>query len=414
VELDRRWWYFRLGDAARRKRPAPGIAGRERRMRHALTLLMTLLLAACAATPVAQHSEFRFRDELFAPASERISADDVFALDADMKHYLANDIGPELRAEGPQRGLFNALYKKGQLRLDYDASMTRNASQAFAAKSGNCLSLVILTAALAKELRLEVRFQTVYTGESWSRSDGIDFLDEHVNVTLGAERSIGTNGYIDANEMTIDFLPPNDLGRLRTRVIGEQTVIAMYMNNRAAEELAQRRLDNAYWWARAAIETDPTYIPGYNTLGVIYKFHQNLPEAQATFDHILEIEPENAVAMSNQVLVLSDLGRTADADALAARLKRIQPYPPFHFFDLGMLAMQRGDYASARDLFTRDIQRSAYFHESHFWLAIAEIRLGDLRSARKQLTLAEQLSTTSADHALYAAKLARLNSGRGF
>jgi Tfp pilus assembly protein PilF len=375
-----------------------------------------MLLSACAATtpPVQQYSELTFHDQLFSAPTERISAADVFAITPEMQHYLDTDIAPESKAKGAHQALFDALYSQGQLKLDYDSAITRNAAQAFSARSGNCLSLVILTAALAKEMGLSVRYQTVYLDEAWSRSDGIDFFDEHVNVTLGAKRSVGQTGHLDENEMTIDFLPPHDLGDRRTRVIGEETIVAMYMNNRAAEALAQRQLDRAYWWARAAITEDPRYVPAYNTLGVVYKFHGNSNEAEQVFTHILGIEPENTIAMSNQVLVLNDLGRTAEANDLAAKLKKIKPYPPFYFFDLGMQAMRQGDYASAKALFAKEVDRAAYYHESHFWLAIAEYRLGDVRQARKQLSVAMELSTTSADHALYAAKLARLNSGRGF
>ena len=48
--------------------------------------------------------------------------------------------------------------------------MTRNAAEAFDARSGNCLSLVIMTAAFAKELGLPVRYQNVFVDEAWSRS----------------------------------------------------------------------------------------------------------------------------------------------------------------------------------------------------------------------------------------------------
>jgi len=34
----------------------------------------------------------------------------------------------------------------------------------------------------------------------------------------------------------------------------------MYMNNRAVETLARGNLDDAYWWARAAILEDPHFI----------------------------------------------------------------------------------------------------------------------------------------------------------
>ena len=384
-------------------------------MRYWPVLTLLLLLSGCAATPaVKEHTELTYDDRLFSAPSERIDAADIFALSPEMKSYLQTTIAPEAKDKGARKGLFNALYSRGQLKLDYDSAITRNAAQAFSARSGNCLSLVILTAAMAKELGLTVRYQTVYLEEAWSRSDGIEFFDEHVNVTLGARRSVGQTGRLDENEMTIDFLPPSNLGSRRMRVIGEETITAMFMNNRAAEALARRQFDNAYGWVRAAIAADPHYIPAYNTLGVIYKMHGNYREARQVFEHILGIEPENTIAMSNQVLVLNELGLASDASALSERLKKIKPYPPFYFFDLGMQAMRDRDYASAKAMFAREVERSAYFHESHFWLAIADYRLGDLRQARKQMATALELSTTNADHDLYAAKLARLNSGRGF
>lgn len=384
-------------------------------MRYWPVLSIALLLCGCATTPsVKPTSELTFNDRLFAAPSDRIDAADVFAVSPEMRRYLESTIAPEAKDIGARKGLFSALYSRGQLKLDYDSEITRNAAQAFSARSGNCLSLVILTAALARELGLTVRYQTVYLDEAWSRSDGIDFFDEHVNVTLGAKRSVGQTGHLDENEMTIDFLPPSDLGKRRTRVIGEETITAMYMNNRAAEALARRQFDNAYAWSRAAIAADPHYIPGLNTLGVIYKLHGDRDEARRVFAHILAIEPENTIAMSNQVLVLNELGRTAEANDMTERLRKIKPYPPFYFFDLGMQAIRDRNFASAKAMFAREVQRSAYFHESHFWLAVADYRLGDVRQARKQMATAMELSTTSADHALYAAKLARLNSGRGF
>ncbi len=56
------------------------------------------------------------------------------------------------------------------------------------------------------------------------------------------------------------------------------------------------------------------------------------------------------------------------------------------------------------------MDRSAYYHEFHFWLALANWGLGDVRSARKQIALALETSTTANDHKVYAAKLDWLNS----
>src|SRR5258708_33710934 len=230
---------------------------------------LCMLLAACAHTPVDQPPASLFSDHLFAAPSERISADEVFALSDAMKRYLEPEMAGALLRKGLHRGLIEALYSKNQLRLEYDAAVTRSASQAFEARSGNCLSLVIMTAAFAKALGLSVEYQGAFIEPTWSRVGGMYFLSGHVNLTLGG-RSIGARS---SELLTIDFLPPEQLRGLRTWVIAEATIVAMYMNNRAAELLVHGQLDDAYWWARAAIAQDPAFMSAYNTLGVVYLLH---------------------------------------------------------------------------------------------------------------------------------------------
>jgi len=375
-------------------------------MKNWAALLLALMLSGCATVPVTQWPEDLFRDHFFVATSERISAKDVFALSDEMRRYL-DEIAGLLRAKGRQQGLFDALYSKGQLHLDYDAVMTRNAAQAFAAHSGNCLSLVIMTAAFAKEIGLPVTYQSAFLEESWGRSGDIHFFIGHVNLTLGRHRSyLGR----DENDMTIDFLPPDEIRGMRTRVVREETIVAMYMNNRAAELFSQGQVNDAYWWARAAITEDPGFLSAYNTLAVIYKRHGNPAEAGTALAYALEREPTNTRVMSNLVSVLNELGRVAEAKILADKLERMEPDPAFSFFSRGLAAVQSGDFKTARELFAKEVDRAPYYHEFHFWLAIAYLGLGDIDGARKQMTTAIQTSTTRNDRALYAAKLDRINS----
>jgi len=212
----------------------------------------------------------------------------------------------------------------------------------------------------------------------------------------------------DWDQLTIDFMP-TARGRIyRGYAISEATVVAMFMNNRAAESIAQGRVDDAYWWARAAIVQDPGFVAAYNTLGVVYHRKGRLAEAQRVLAYVLEREADNTFALSNQVLVLQGLGRQPEAAVLAERLAKLEPHPPFFFFDRGREAMKAGDYAAARDLFTREVQRDAEYHEFHFWLAAAHIALGEAVPARKHLEIALRNSTTRNDRDIYAAKLDRM------
>lgn len=375
-------------------------------------LLFSTMLVACATAPVTQRTEQLFRDDLFAAPSERIRADNVFALSDDMKRYLSVEIAGQLLVKGPQRGLIDALYDNSQLKLEYDAEMTRNASQTFAARAGNCLSLVIMTAAFAKEIGLPVRYQRVFVDDTWSRSGDMYFASSHVNLTLGIGHIGDRVLDYDSAAMTIDFLQPEILRGRRMRVLGEETIVAMYMNNRAAESLAQGQLNDAYWWARAAIKQDSRFLSSYNTLGVIYRNNGNLQEAERILRHVLELEPGNTEVMSNLALVFNNQGRVAESKALTRKLEQLQPYPPFHFFNLGLTAMRNGDFKSAKDLFAKEIDRDAYYHEFRFWLAAAYLGLGEIEQARTQLTVAMDNSTTRKEHALYAAKLDRIRSYR--
>ncbi|MEO8537925.1 MAG: hypothetical protein ABI533_10370, partial [Betaproteobacteria bacterium] len=134
---------------------------------------VVLLLAACAAAPpqpAVADVDALFTDARFPRPADAVRASDVFALSPAMREYLEHDVARLARAQGSQRGLFSALTANGMLRLEYDGAITRNASQAFAARSGNCLSLVIMTAAFAREMGIPVSYQNVFVDETWSRS----------------------------------------------------------------------------------------------------------------------------------------------------------------------------------------------------------------------------------------------------
>ena len=94
--------------------------------------------------------------------------------------------------------------------------MTRNAAQAFAARSGNCLSLVIMTAAFAKELGLTVAYQKVFVDDTWARTGDIYLSIGHVNVTLAPRKTDqGGGGYRVGSQAARKRLDDDRLPRRR-------------------------------------------------------------------------------------------------------------------------------------------------------------------------------------------------------
>lgn len=373
------------------------------------TLIPILLLAACASTSVAPPQQpGLLSDERFDPPSVRIERADIFALSPAMHEYLQTEIAAQVRDKGLHMGFFDAIYTKGQLRLDYDTVRTRNAAEAFADRSGNCLSLVIMSAAFAKALGMPVWYQSVNVEQAWSRVGDIQFFIGHVNLMLGKKQAEIGLGRASQELTTIDFLPPQQLRGLPSRVISEDTVVAMYMNNQAAEAFTRGKLDDAYWWARAAIKADPTFLSSYNTLGIVYRRHGDLDQARVALAYAAELEPDNPRVLANLVTVLNQSGRSLEASTVARRLEKIEPNPPFSYFNLGMKAFQAKDYPLARDLFRKEVAREPDYHEFHYWLGVTYANLGEVGQARAQLGLALENSTTRKDFELYSGKLDKL------
>lgn len=365
-------------------------------------------LAGCANRPLLPDAQALLRDELFQAPERAIDPNRVFAISDAMRAYADRELVGLAHRHDPRRALIDALYQNGQLRLAYDASTTHDAAEAFAARAGNCLSLVIMTASLARHLGLPVGFQQVQTEDFYSRSGGLTLASGHVNLVLGPpsmRRNFGTQEDVT---LTVDFLSQRDMRGQRTRPLDEATIVAMYFNNRAVELLAAGQMAAAYWHARAALQRDAGFFGAANTLGVIYHRAGYAVEAEAAFRHALKAEPDNVHPLSNLVRLLDELGRGAETPELAVRLARLQPEIPFQHFNLGRAALLAGEPARALEMFLRELRLQPYQDEVHFWTAQAYVQLGRSDRAAGHLARAVEYSSSPAAHDRYAAKLDHL------
>lgn len=370
---------------------------------------LVLALAGCASTPVVvPPAGALFDDAAFAPPGQPIVAAEVFALSPAMRRYLAQEIDEEVDRHGLQQGLVEALYSRQQLALAYDAEYTRNAAEAFEARAGNCLSLAIMTASFAKAMGLAVRFRSVEVEDSWGRDGDLALFIGHVNVTIGKKVPVVRTVEHNPGWWTIDFVPVTQAQRQRGEWIDEERIIAMYMNNKAAESLARGRVDEAYWWIRGALGQDPRFADLYNTLGVVYLRHARMPQAEAALRAALGLKTSHPQALGNLALLLHRQGREAEASTVDQQIARLRAQSPFASYNRGRQAFDAGDYPKARTEFERALAASGDFHEFHYWMALTCLRLGDRERALTHLRAAEQNSVTRGQQAAYAMKLQRL------
>lgn len=373
--------------------------------------LALALLGACAQAPRTPLTDLAQWDAPgLAPPVQPPDAAAAMRPGRAMLDYLDRSLRPAARRHGALAALVEAITHSGEIRLAYDASATRTAAEAFEARSGNCLSLVLLTATLADELGLAVEFREVMTDTQWSRLSGMHVGNTHVNLALGPRQAPFSRQRVTESQSVIDFLPPEAVRSLPARRLDRQRVLAMYLNNRAAEWLVQGDLGTAHAWSLAALAEDPAYPVSYNTLGVVFQRHGRTDLAERAWRQGLALSPEHPALLANLAAALRSQGRTAEALPLDTRLAQVEGTAPFAHLARGLAALRAGDPTAARAWLLKELARDPDYHEIHFALAQAEMQLGRPARALVHLKRAGAESPLPELRSLYLAKAERLRA----
>ena len=376
-------------------------------MKRFALLILPLLVAACATAPPPQEPERLFNDALFKPASVNVSAAEVFALSPEMRNYLDHDIAARVRTRGRQYALIDALYQRGATQARVRRRRTRNAAEAFAARSGNCLSLVIMTAAFAKELGMIVRYQHVFAEDTWSRDRRLLLRDrprEPVARPQGCRPEVRRERVERADDRLPAAGEPARTTHVGDRRADDRRDVHEQPRGRIADDGPSRRRvlvrargdrpGRRVSWRRTTRSASST------------SSHGNLAEAQRALEFVLEREPAN---MQRDV---QPRARAARRRAASRRRRSCKRSSTQHGAQsaLRLLQARHGGHAakattaSPRTCSPRRSIARPYYHEFHFWLALADVGLGETDAARRHMTLAIENSTTRKDHDLYAAK----------
>ncbi len=374
-----------------------------RRLAGAWGLALGLLVSGCSSTP--QVDAGVWDDGRFAPSAADTRPEQVWALSPAMQHFVDTQVRPLQRRHGTRDGLYLALRDHAALRLEYDAERTRNAAEAFEARAGNCLSLVAMTAAIARHLGVPYEVNEVHIAPIWSRSEHLVLLNGHVNVSLGGGRET-----LRRDRLTLDFVPIEPGVSFRSAPIDDARVAALFLNNRAVEAMEQGQWDDAYAYLRSAARADPGYLNVLNTLGVLYR-RQGAPVlAERAWQRLIDLDPSHVHAMANLERLLRESGRVGEASALVLKREQRHDRTPFAAYALGLAAAERGDWAAARHHFERELALAPQFHELRWWLARTYLALGERQRADAELAKAQALAPTVEGRRRYQAKLDALRA----
>jgi Tfp pilus assembly protein PilF len=359
----------------------------------ALALLVWWVAGCTSTAGVTRLPDDIWQDAAFDHTPGLVSVDksSLFALDpalvASMREQGLLDTHTDRRLAFLMTSLFGPEMKN----FGYRGGHSTPAAQTWRDKSGDCLSLTVLTKALADALELPVRMQEVQVPVSFDRRGGIDFLNQHVNVLLRIDRPLRVAGRtLPSGNVVIDFEPQVGSNQ-RGVLLDDQAILARYLNNLAAEHFAHGRDRLAYAHFKAAIQADPGYASAYGNLAQLYLRTGLDAPAEKLLRHAVTINPRAYLALQSLQALLLAQGRHTEASQYQAVLKARRDQDPYYWIGLGLEQLRDGNDADAVDALERAQALTSGFDEVHRALAVAYWRVGKLHKARDQLAVLNSL-----------------------
>ena len=280
------------------------------------------------------------------------------------------------------------LFDKRYLNIEYDDSQTRTAIETFAARKGNCLSVVYLYIAMARYYDLDAHFQTVLVRPSWDRRGELLVLSQHINA-------IGS--FSPNTSYVVDFTPEITLQQLTASRVKDIKARALFFNNLGAEKLIANEYSDSISYFKNALFLDPELSISWNNIGTAYSRSEQKEIAEYAYRKAFSIDRSNTTAVSNLVKFYNREGDYDTAERYAKAIERFNMKNPYFHYNLGNIAYSEGDYEAARDHFINAIKRKD--SEADFYLALSKTVevLGELEQAKALFEVAKMIYTSSSE-----------------
>jgi tetratricopeptide (TPR) repeat protein len=365
------------------------------------------LLAGCATprAPVPQAS-LPWHDAAFAydPALVTVTAESLFALDPQtLNSVRARPAVRQGNAGARTADLLELVFGPELRAFAYAGGHSTAAAETWHNRRGDCLSLSVLTLALARALDLPAQIQEVQVPPLIDRRGNVDFLNQHVNVLVRTDRDVRAVGRVlPAGALVVDFEPQPGT-RVRGRALADHEVLARFLNNRAAEHLAAGDERRAYAHFRAAIGADPAFGPAYGNLAQLYLRVGLEVDAEGLLRTALAYDDGADFALAALHRLLLAQGRVDEAQQFQAALAARRERDPHYWLALGLQRLQDRRWTDAVAALERAQALTSGFDEVHQYLAIAYWRAGKPLLARDQLAILSALGRSEAQ----VAKLSR-------
>lgn len=309
---------------------------------------------------------------------------------------------PYYRYMPPHRRVFS--YLQGFTDGFHYQGDTLTASEAFAVNGGNCLSLALMTTALADAAGVRIGYQflddvPVYEVQGTVVEKGLHVRSILYDPSWSEDSATG----IWQPGLKVDYFATG-----QERFVANLTraeFIAMYYRNEAATAITQDDYNTAYWYLRESLQYAINDSQAINMLAVVSRRTGDDARAEELYRYGLANGDEKLTLLKNYQVLLRAQQRLAEAEALQATLEQMPDPSPFHWFQLARESVKAGEYPAAIRYYRRALDLAPYMHEAHLGVAQAQHEIGNDELAVVALEKALENVYRPSTRKLYKAKL---------
>lgn len=371
-----------------------------------------LMCSGCATDSMVREAEKQVTLPAYSlPAQHTeitLSADDLYVLSElqkqDFLHYYNDERNAHLK---PNQRVYTYLANilSG---FKYNGE-TLPASAALEQKTGNCISLAVLTAALADAANVPIDFQKVNSEPVFRQKENILLISRHVRSILYDPTYVKAKNeiLISRPRTIVDYFP--SAGSLAGEIVHKNAITAMFFRNLAAKSLLDGDIATSLVYAQVAIRTQPDSANNIGLMALLLNKADNPKDAKTLYDFAMDNGFTNISLLDNYKLFLQGQGMNAQADAIDDSYTTANEDNPYAWVLKGREAYRHGNLRKAQALFLKALTIAPYLDDVFVDLAKTYKAKGDEDAARTALNQAISHAWSDEDKALYEAKLRGLD-----
>jgi Tfp pilus assembly protein PilF len=256
------------------------------------------------------------------------------------------------------------------------------AEKAYRLERGNCVSLAILTTALANLAELKYDYRKVNIIPVFENHNNLILSASHFQVILYDPTFIRKPNSLHFSEpnIVIDFYPQSS--NIKSKKVSYMSFLSAYYMNLSAFFLVDNKLDKAFLYANKAYEITPKSSDVINLMALLHKKKGDLTSAEKMYEIARVHAVANIDLLSNYKVLLTRLDKFQQAELIQQELDQLDDPNPYRWLEHAMMAEQRLQYRSAERKYLKVIAMAPYVKESYIGLYGIYVKQGRLRKAK--------------------------------